>query len=72
MPYWLLVSECVLVTVNLSHALPRGETGVGGLGIWFSLRPLVVSTTGPLYKTAFTYCLLILFCFLHNLGEMQV
>ena len=33
---------CVFATVNLSHALPRGKRGVGGLGIQQSQKDLVL------------------------------
>lgn len=45
MPHWLLVSECVLATVSLSHALPRGNRGVGGLGIQQRQEDLVLTET---------------------------
>ena len=40
---------CVFATVNLSHALPRGKRGVGGLEIQQRQEDLVLlETTGGL------------------------
>lgn len=55
MPCWLLVRVCVLATVSLSHALPRGKRGVGGSGIQLRQEDLALpETTGGLHNNLIT------------------
>lgn len=73
MPYWLPVSEFVLATVSLSHALPRGKKGVGGLGIQQDLVLPETHWWSPqqAHYTRLHTLLLINNSPLINFGEMQ-